>query len=205
MPVQAIVTAAQIAARKPHSPIRPPVSPKNTQPMPKIAAGTKVNTDMTPSRDSQEERHCEKARQARSGRPRWNTEETRPAAARMKAGASATKPNQPLCGNRPSGAARPSRNSSANPAPEAVVKKTIDSAGCISPPPHPGPLRPLGRRGSRGGNLAPSPPYRGEGEGNHPAALGRVGWGGVRSAGEGAVEAPTVPAPVRGRALGLVE
>src|SRR5438045_5998327 len=77
MPVQAIVTAAQIAARKPHSPIRPPVSPKNTQPMPKIAAGTKVNTDMTPSRNSQEERHCEKARQARSGRPRWNTEETR--------------------------------------------------------------------------------------------------------------------------------
>src|SRR5690242_10960827 len=131
MPVQAIVTAAQIAARNPHNPTTPQVTPKNTQPMPKIAAGTKVKTDMTPSRDSQEERHCEKARQARSGRPRWNTEETRPAAARMKAVASAANPNQPLCGKRPSGAARPSRNSSANPAPEAVVKKTIDNAGCI--------------------------------------------------------------------------
>src|SRR5712671_2225706 len=64
MPVQAIVTAAQIAARTPHSPMRPPVSPKKTQPIPKIAAGTKVNTDMTPSRDSQEERHCEKAASA---------------------------------------------------------------------------------------------------------------------------------------------
>src|SRR2546421_327970 len=85
MPVQAIVTAAQIAARKPHSPMMPPVSPKNTQPMPKTAAGTKVSTDMTPSRDSQEKRHCEKARQARSGRPRWNTEETRPAAAGRRA------------------------------------------------------------------------------------------------------------------------
>src|ERR1043166_2954922 len=131
MPVHAIVTAAQIAARKPHNPTTPQVTPKNTQPMPKIAAGTKVTTDMTPSRDNQEERHCEKARQARSGRPRRNTEETRPAAARIKAVASAANPNQPLCGNRPSGAARPSRNKSANPAPEAVVKKTIDSAGCI--------------------------------------------------------------------------
>src|SRR5437016_988491 len=131
MPVQAIVTAAQIAARKPHSPMRPPVSPKNTQPMPKIAAGTKVTTDMTPSRDSQEERHCEKARHARSGRPRWNAEETRPVVDRAKAVANATKPNPLLSGNSPSGTARPSNSNSANPAPDAVVKKTIDRAGCI--------------------------------------------------------------------------
>ena len=45
-------------------------TPKNTQPMPKTAAGKNVRTEKTPSRDSQDERHCEKARQARSGRPR---------------------------------------------------------------------------------------------------------------------------------------
>src|SRR5687768_952651 len=34
----------------------------------------------TPSRDSQELRHCEKARQARSGRPRWNSDAISPLA-----------------------------------------------------------------------------------------------------------------------------
>src|SRR5436190_2314908 len=131
MPVQAIVTAAQIAARTPNSPITPSVTPKKIQPIAKIAAGTKVMTDMTPSRDSQDERHCEKARHARSGRPRWNAEETGPAAASTNAVASATKPNPLLSGNSPSGTARPSNSSSANPAPDAVVKKTIDRAGCI--------------------------------------------------------------------------
>src|SRR5437016_12646624 len=128
MPVQAIVTAAQIAARKPHSPMRPPVSPKNTQPMPKIAAGTKVNTDMTPSRDSQEERHCEKARHARSGRPRWKTDETSPAAASTKAVASTANPKPPLAGSSPNGTASPISSSSAKPAPAAVVKNPIESA-----------------------------------------------------------------------------
>src|SRR5205814_638327 len=131
MPVQAIVTAAHIAARKPNSPITPSVTPKKIQPIAKIAAGTKVSTDMTPSRDNHEERHCEKARHARSGRPRWNTDETRPAVASTKAVASATKPKPLLSGNSPSGAARPSRNNSANPAPDAVVKKTIEKVGCI--------------------------------------------------------------------------
>src|SRR5438105_6868511 len=165
MPVQAIVTAAQIAARTPHSPIRPPVSPKKTQPMPKIAAGTKVRTDMTAPRDNQEERHGEKARQARSGRPRWNTEETSPAAARRNAVASATKPNQPLCGNRPIGAARPSRNSSANPAPEAVVKKTIDSAGCIVPHLTPALSAPEGGEGVAPATWSPLRPSGGRGRG----------------------------------------
>src|SRR5438067_13059917 len=107
MPVQAIVTAAHIAARKPNSPTTPSVTPKKIQPIAKIAAGTKVTTDMTPSRDSQEERHCEKARHARSGRPRWNAEETRPAVDRAKAVANATKPNPLLSGSSPSGTARP--------------------------------------------------------------------------------------------------
>ncbi len=54
----------------PHSPMIPRVAPKNTQPMPKMASGTKVSTENTPSRDNQDERHCENARQARFGRPR---------------------------------------------------------------------------------------------------------------------------------------
>src|SRR5438270_9601824 len=134
MPVQTIVTAAQIAARTPNSPITPSVTPKKIQPIAKIAAGTKVMTDMTPSRDSQDERHCEKARQARSGRPRCNTDEASPAVASTKAVASATKPNPLLSGSSPSGTASPSKSSSANPAPDAVVKKTIERAGCIALP-----------------------------------------------------------------------
>src|SRR6202035_4199247 len=98
MPVQAIVTAAQIAARKPHSPTTPSVTPKKIQPIPKPAAGTKVITDMTPSRDSHDERHCEKARHARSGWPRWNAEEARPGGVSTNAAVNATKPNALLSG-----------------------------------------------------------------------------------------------------------
>src|SRR5215510_8539149 len=132
MPVQSIVTAARAAAKIPHKPISPPVTPKNIQPIPNTAVGRNVKTENTPSRESHDDRHCEKARQARSGRPRWNTEEASPPAASNSAIASAVKPKSPFAGNRPSGAPRPSSASSAKPAPEAVVKKTIDRAGCIS-------------------------------------------------------------------------
>ena len=50
-----------------------------------LAAGTKVSTEKTPSRDSHEVFHWEKARQARSGRPRCSTDELRPATASMVA------------------------------------------------------------------------------------------------------------------------
>src|SRR6202030_3615863 len=130
MPVQAIATAAQIAARKPHSPTPPLVTPKKIQPIPKTAAGTKVAIDMTPSRESHDERHCEKARHARSGRPRCNADDARPATASATAMANAVKPKPASCGNRPNGTAMPISANSAKPAPEAVVKKTIDSAGC---------------------------------------------------------------------------
>src|SRR5947208_4481797 len=98
MPVQAIVTAANTAAVMPSRPITPSVTPKKIQPIAKIAAGTNVAIDMTPSRDSQDERHCEKARHARSGRPRWKTHETRPAAASTKAVAKAANPKPALAG-----------------------------------------------------------------------------------------------------------
>src|SRR5208282_5902207 len=70
MPVQQIVANASAAAITPHRPTSPPVAPKKTQPMPKIAVGRKVSTARTPSRDNQDDRHCERARQLLSGRPR---------------------------------------------------------------------------------------------------------------------------------------
>src|SRR5436190_23991152 len=113
------------------SPAKPVVTPKKIQPIAKIAAGTKVATAITPSRDSHDERHCEKARHARSGRPRWKTDETSPPAANTKAIANAVKPNPVLAGNNASGTPRPTSSNSANPAPDAVVKKMIERVGCI--------------------------------------------------------------------------
>src|SRR5579863_7271372 len=131
MPVQAIVPAASAAARMPHNPVNPDVAAKKIQPIAKIAAGTKVATDITPSRDSQDERHCEKARHARSGWPRWKIDETSPPAASAKATAKAANQNQGSAGSNASGTPRPISPNSANPAPDAVVKKTIESAGCM--------------------------------------------------------------------------
>ena len=126
-----MVAAASAAANIPQRPTRPPVTPKKTQPMPKIAVGRNVKTEKTPSRDSQDDRHCEKARHARSGRPRCRTEEASPLAASKTALASAAKPKAWLAGNKPSGVPIPSKISKPKPAPDAVVKKTMDSAGCI--------------------------------------------------------------------------
>src|SRR5579884_1013888 len=129
MPVQQLLAAASAAARRPHRPKARVVSPKNIQPIANASAGKKVATENTPSRDSHEVRHCEKARHARSGRPRWNTEELSPPTARTKAAPrmAAAKPGS--SGNAPSGAAMPTSSSSANPAPDAVVKKMIESVG----------------------------------------------------------------------------
>src|SRR5713226_9586224 len=107
----------------PHNPTIPEVAPKKIQPIAKIAAGTKLAPAITPSRDNHDERHCEKARHARSGRPRWKTDETSPPAASTKAVASAVRPNQGSAGNKPSGTPSPISSNSANPAPDAVVKK----------------------------------------------------------------------------------
>src|SRR6266851_4702862 len=126
-----MVPAASAAARMPHNPTNPDVAPKKIQPIAKIAAGTKVATAITPSRDSQDERHCEKARHARSGRPRWKTDETSPPVASAKAIAKAVKPNPVLAGSNASGTPRPTSSNRANPAPDAVVKKMIESAGCM--------------------------------------------------------------------------
>src|SRR6266851_5726849 len=98
----------------PRRPMIPEVAPKRTQPIAKIAAGTKVATAITPSRDSHDERHCEKARHARSGRPRWKTDETSPPAASAKEVAKAVKPNPLLAGSNASGTPRPVNSNNAN-------------------------------------------------------------------------------------------
>src|SRR5688572_2839102 len=49
------------------------------------SAAGKVATASTPSRDSQLDRHWLKARQARSGRPRWKVEDKRPNTVSAKA------------------------------------------------------------------------------------------------------------------------
>ena len=48
-----------------------------------MIAGIYVRIANTPSLDSQDERHCEKARHALSGCPRWAVEESRPAVTRI--------------------------------------------------------------------------------------------------------------------------
>src|SRR3989442_11151243 len=163
------------------SPVTPVVAPKKIQPIAKIAAGTKLATAITPSRDSQDERHCEKARHARSGRPRWKTDETSPPAASAKAVASVTNPNPALAGSNASGTPRPTSSTSANPAPDAVVKKMIERAGCIraAPPPHPNPLRPRGRRrGAAAASFSPLRPSGGGGRGpSRGDGMGGGDWG----------------------------
>src|SRR5581483_9709535 len=115
----------------PHSPTNPPVAPKNTQPTANTAAGSTVTTANSPSRDSHDERHCDSARSARSGRPRCSADEASPPAASSAASTRLSTANPGLSGTRPRGAPIPSSSSSANPAPEAVVKKMIDKAGCM--------------------------------------------------------------------------
>ena len=104
MPVVQTVTTAPMAASNPAIATQPPVRPSSTQPMPNSPAGTKVTTEATPSRDSQELRHCEKARQARSGRPRWPVDDKRPAAIRPSASPMPTSPSQKSGGMNPESA-----------------------------------------------------------------------------------------------------
>ena len=70
-------------------------------------------TEPLQSRDSQDDRHCENARHARSGRPRCKAEEARPPAASSTAIAIAAKPKLAFGGTRPSGAPSPSSIKSA--------------------------------------------------------------------------------------------
>src|SRR5258708_7645551 len=92
----------------------------------RMIRSSRRNPAMTAPADGQEERHGEKAGHARPGRPRWKTEDTTPPAASTKAVANAAKPNPGLAGSNASGTPRPISSNSANPAPDAVVKKMIE-------------------------------------------------------------------------------
>src|SRR5207237_10576691 len=105
--------------------------PKNSQAMPRIPAGRKTESDSKPSRDSHELRHCEKARQARSGWPRWNVEATRPIEARPSDKPSAKNPNQRLSGRMAVPDNTPIRNNRPYPAPDKAVKTITERAGCM--------------------------------------------------------------------------
>ena len=58
---------------------------------------------MAPSRDSQDERHCESARQARSGWPRWSSDASRPSVISPRAMANAARPNPEVCRDQSGG------------------------------------------------------------------------------------------------------
>jgi len=103
------VTAAPTAESKPAGSISE-VSPCASA-IRKMIAGRKVSTAATPSRDSQEDRHCDSARQARSGRPRCSSEEQSPAAISASAMMAAVAPKSVFAGKRPSGLSTPSQNS----------------------------------------------------------------------------------------------
>src|SRR5262249_21165546 len=67
-----------------------------------------------------------------SGRPRCSVDDSRPLTANTTATASETNAKPGFCGTSPNGAAMPTSSSSPNPAPDAVLKKMIDKAGCTA-------------------------------------------------------------------------
>ena len=83
----------------------------------------------TPSRDNHDVRHCENARHARSGLPRCNSELSKPIVESTTASAMDTSNvRAALC---PVSACQPAQNNKPYPAPDSVVKKMTESAGCI--------------------------------------------------------------------------
>ena len=80
-----------------------------------------------PSRESHEERHCERARHARLGRLRWNTELVKPIAVSNMAESTATA----IASAVPDSAKTPTQKPTPKPAPESVVKTIMENAGCI--------------------------------------------------------------------------
>ena len=62
----------------------------------------------TPSRDSHEERHCDKALQARSGCPKCAVEDKSPAVIKIKASVMIVRLNDAFNGIQPNAANKPS-------------------------------------------------------------------------------------------------
>src|SRR6478672_4923847 len=92
-------------------------------------ATPKVAIAATPSRDSHDVRHCENARHARAGLPRCSIELNRPIVEATRATAMHTSSVRAALA--PVSACHAAQNNSPYPAPESVVKKMTDSAGCM--------------------------------------------------------------------------
>src|SRR5579885_1731694 len=107
--VQTTVTAAPNAESAPKNAQMPPMLPNTIQPSAKRSAGAKVATDATPSRESHELRHSEKARQARSGCPRCSVEESKPAVIAPSESVSEAAARPRSAGSPPATAQRPSQ------------------------------------------------------------------------------------------------
>src|SRR5579883_653660 len=91
--------------------------------------GRYVATDAKPSRDSQEEFHCENARHARDGRPRCSVDDSNPVVANTNPIASGASTLPRPGGYTPSASAPPSHAHSPKPAPDKTVKKITERAG----------------------------------------------------------------------------
>jgi hypothetical protein len=112
MPVVTSVAIAQAAMARPAIVIVALAGGSTIEASPKMPVGTKVTTLAIPSRDSHDERHCENARQARSGRPRCSVDDRSPAVISASANPKLTMRNVRSAGRCPTVANVPSITSS---------------------------------------------------------------------------------------------
>ena len=99
------VATDSTAVASPAAAKAPSVRPRNTQPAASATATRMVATAATPSRDSHDERHCENARHARSGRPRWAVDDKQTTAGEREPEPHGDEAEQPIGRNQPEGGA----------------------------------------------------------------------------------------------------
>src|SRR5215212_2130477 len=107
MAVQPTVTRLMTQERSPSRRVSGAPLPAETQAAEKARAGTKVTIAATPSRDSQEERHCVKARHARSGWLRCSVEAHSPTTIRPKDKPAVARAKERSSGSAPKAASTP--------------------------------------------------------------------------------------------------
>ena len=126
MPVAPRVATAQATVAIAAS-ATPPANPwVSTQPTASAPEAGKLASASTPSRDSQDVRHCDRARQARSGRPRCQVDTASPPVTSASATPKPVMPRVRSIGTAPNSPSSASQASSPKPAPEATVKTMIE-------------------------------------------------------------------------------
>ena len=105
--VQNIVTKLKTPAASPQNSHGPGIRFGNPPANQKILAGINVMIANTPSRDNHEERHCDKARHARSGCPKCAVEDKSPAVIKIKASVIIVRLNDVFNGSQPNVANKP--------------------------------------------------------------------------------------------------